>query len=693
MMSFLGSIYKYFYILRDFIWSRWLVVSFLYLTFLGLVGGHVGSDFGVYLLFRDPNYNPAIKNPGYFNFGAPSLTAHFYSVLAMGLLYCFHLQDRMWKVRTYGWGNMRRRYQDISFLRLLYNFIPLAVTPALLSCVFYAGNIPAPGYTFVESAALGCILSTLVVMLIVWGISHFETSPGVWLKESRLACPENLLLVIMLLIALIGLDIPTTANALLYLLLTVVFIHMSFGVIRKTFKPLLVVCILSLLVFGQRVTYKYHVPGMVSENGSNAVDYYNAPQPLKAAHPPSEPLKLHSVSQDSRRKLIVISASGGGYRSAFWTATVLDYLRKREIDGDLTGFSGSVGFVSGASGGAVALGYYVVSALDNHQKFVVEQMLSDLSSYNLNDIRNPVTLGKLWIDSLSPVARQMVKRDLFHLFMPVFRRRDRGIVLQEEWKTLEGIVFKDLANAEQGGKVPTIILSPVLIETGSPLLITNLKSAYFGDNGGYGTYHFFEIFPGIEGRFKLSTAVRLAASFPIISPAVDLPTTPPVRIADAGFFDNQSSYWLGRLLQNSASSIIEAYDGVIWIEINAFGDYKNEDFPDCNQRHNSESGLLSKFAAPWKWLTAPFEALLNVREAGMPLRSEADFLSLAGRLRVEAQAMKRLAFTTERFVFTNSSDASLSWVLRGKDIDCMQKELLGSTNQMMAAKLVKVWNK
>src|SRR5262249_36030608 len=38
---------------------------------------------------------------------------------------------------------------------------------------------------------------------------------------------------------------------------------------------------------------------------------------------------------------------------------------------------------------------------------------------------------------------------------------------------------------------------------------------------------FFRLFPQSRGRFKLSTAARMSASFPYVSPAGDLPPAPP----------------------------------------------------------------------------------------------------------------------------------------------------------------------
>ena len=50
---------------------------------------------------------------------------------------------------------------------------------------------------------------------------------------------------------------------------------------------------------------------------------------------------------------------------------------------------------------------------------------------------------------------------------------------------------------------------------------------------------FFKVFcPTQANDLLLSTAARMSASFPYVSPAVDLPSVPPLRVVDAGYYDN-----------------------------------------------------------------------------------------------------------------------------------------------------------
>jgi hypothetical protein len=232
-------------------------------------------------------------------------------------------------------------------------------------------------------------------------------------------------------------------------------------------------------------------------------------------------------------------------------------------------------------------------------------------------------------------------------------------------------------------------LSPVVIEEGSPLLITNIDVSHFYVGDRQLKYHLFDMFPGIQGSFKLSTATRMSATFPIVSPAVDLPLEEPERIADGGFFDNQATYWLSTLLRQSVSSIVDNYEELIWIEINAFGKRATEVSPECRpETHRDASRGIADAAS---WLTAPFYVMLNVREKGMPLRGEVDYLGLEALLQAEARAKGKTAFRVGRFQFSNSSNASLSWVLRGRDLECMRKEL-ATTNDAELVELSNFWN-
>jgi hypothetical protein len=87
------------------------------------------------------------------------------------------------------------------------------------------------------------------------------------------------------------------------------------------------------------------------------------------------------------------------------------------------------------------------------------------------------------------------------------------------------------------------VISPLAFLTAGtafakPLLISNPSvEALTGPDWRY-AISFFALFPKSVDTFRVATAVRMNATFPYVSPAVSLPTAPPVRVVDTGYYDN-----------------------------------------------------------------------------------------------------------------------------------------------------------
>ena len=144
--------------------------------------------------------------------------------------------------------------------------------------------------------------------------------------------------------------------------------------------------------------------------------------------------------------------------------------------------------------------------------------------------------------------------------------------LEDAWtenglRELSSTTFHDLRKREQAGWCPSLVFSPMIVEDGRRLLFSNLDLRYVVSNDGglirardaytvdgwlanYSRegFEFFRMFPGERDRLRVSTAVRLSASFPLLSPAAVLPTFPRRRVVDAGYYDNfgvsLASAWL-----------------------------------------------------------------------------------------------------------------------------------------------------
>ena len=79
---------------------------------------------------------------------------------------------------------------------------------------------------------------------------------------------------------------------------------------------------------------------------------------------------------------------------------------------------------------------------------------------------------------------------------------------------------------------------------------------------------FFRLFPDAT-KFRVGTAARMSATFPVISPAVTLPTSPPRSVVDAGYYDNFGinlvSLWVD--LGNIKQWLVENTSGVLILQI------------------------------------------------------------------------------------------------------------------------------
>jgi hypothetical protein len=273
-----------------------------------------------------------------------------------------------------------------------------------------------------------------------------------------------------------------------------------------------------------------------------------------------------------RHKLVVVTVSGGGIRSAVWAATVLRRLERQFGPS----FPYHVRIITGASGGMVGATYYAGTL----------RAPGLLKNDPAGPVVNPHTetgpleeyLGRE--DFLAPTASQMVFSDLPRaLTLPLSLKKDRGQALEQAWQSLpNGNVFSrsfrgpgGFAVEEREGWRPSLVFTPMLVEDGRRLMISNLDLGFaprnigsmmlepassllrpqvnqfgaFVDGGiepGFDLYsltaiEFFRLFPGAT-QFKVGTAARMSATFPFISPAVTLPTVPARSVVDAGYYDN-----------------------------------------------------------------------------------------------------------------------------------------------------------
>jgi len=355
----------------------------------------------------------------------------------------------------------------------------------------------------------------------------------------------------------------------------------------------------------------------------------------------------------------VVTAAGGGIQAAAWTARVLTGLE--ETYGKA--FADSLRVVSAVSGGSVGTLFYL-DARANPSKAVENAAGSGLAA----------------------TARGWAYPDLFRVILPPLVRRDwdRGSELEDVWRdrmTEKDKTLSQLVAELDTAELPFPIFNATIAETGQRMLIApavvdpdrqHQPGASRSDpSRGREWLELYQDFGGEQ--LHLSTAARLSATFPYVSPlARPLPPpglAPPRQLefdqvayhyADGGYVDNEGMVSLIEAMQQLLKANHQKkgglFDRILVLRI--------EPFP---RDRTVESAKLSR-----GWFYAvfgPLDALQNVRSASQVERN--DLASSLFREAARAGGIQ-VEFTPLTFKAKKDYVPPLSWMLtdgQKKEID------------------------
>jgi len=238
--------------------------------------------------------------------------------------------------------------------------------------------------------------------------------------------------------------------------------------------------------------------------------------------------------------LIIVTVSGGGSRSAYWSFRTLQYLDS-VAQGRL--FSNTV-LLTGASGGMIGACYW--------RSVHCEQLEGRIR--NPYDYRYQERIGR---DLLNAIIFSFASVDLISPFNKISiagysYTKDRGYAMEQELiRNTEGLLDKKIGSysaGEASGIIPQVIINATIVNDGRRLLISSQPVSYL-------TRPFYSltdsVMPPIDAvdfaaffahqnpyNLRLTTALRMNATFPYILPVVKLPSYPQMNIMDAGLRDN-----------------------------------------------------------------------------------------------------------------------------------------------------------
>jgi hypothetical protein len=555
--------------------------------------------------------------------------------------------------------------------------------------------VQVPAGALIAGAAVGALIALLTVSLSqTQSVARvMELAPFSALSQWRpLPKPELHLLAAAVFVLLLGSFVslknrasPAVGLCVLLALGLAIYTAIEFWA-QNAGLGLLVLGLLLWWAGGRR--YKLRIP-VLSELYDHPVPYPPSIQNNELPQPPPLPYDVALNTADGnngQRRLIVVCASGGGLRAATWTAAILGQLDEIE------GFRAATRLMTGASGGMMGAASWVALLARRNEAPATP---APENSW-------PQVMRAVAMDSLTPLARKLVFHDIPIAFVPRDNLEDRAVALETAWyeslktKLNLRISFEELRQGEESGRWPSLVLSPMLIEDGRRLIISNLDLTDINDHyvrwlsskatgakpttglASRSAYQLWQIFPQAWGHFPLSTAARLSAAFPYVSSAVLLPTQPRRHVVDAGYYDNYglelAGNWLRALLEQRKSLLEKMISGILVIQIrdnvselsvNPESDKKRE----RTRPRERQDALDSRLSRALEGLTSPPEGFLAARESVMLFRNDS-LLEAVSHLYTSAFGHDYLTTT----VFEFGGEASLSWHLAEEEIQMLQKQ-------------------
>lgn len=268
-------------------------------------------------------------------------------------------------------------------------------------------------------------------------------------------------------------------------------------------------------------------------------------------------------------RLVVMNFSGGGIRSAAWSMNVLQRLDSlthgRLMDHTL--------FMCGASGGMIGATYYrelyyqqVMGRLQNRYDSSYAERIS-------RDLLNPVFSAMAVNDFITPFRGFHIGRNRY--------AKDRGYAFEMQLNLntdhLLEKTLKDYQEPEQKAQIPLLIWCATINADGRRLIISPQPVSYLcAPQYRYPTrpvrdvdgVDFGQYFAGQQAMdLRITSAIRMSATFPYVLPNVFLPTDPIVDVMDAGIRDNFGQVTTLRFLYTFRQWINENTSGVVYLQI------------------------------------------------------------------------------------------------------------------------------
>ncbi len=326
---------------------------------------------------------------------------------------------------------------------------------------------------------------------------------------------------------------------------------------------------------------------------------------------------------DTKPPLIIINTSGGGSRSATWTMNVLQRYDSL-LHGELLRHTF---LMTGASGGMLGATYFRELYLREQSGLLKGPRLYD-SIYCgriSRDLLNSVFSSFAVNDFITPFRNFNIKKNYY--------AKDRGYAfeMQLNFNTDNALdkTIRDYREPELQAKIPMMVWCATINSDGRRLYISPQPVSYLcAPDYRYPTsgtrdvdaVDFLQFFSRQHAEeLRVTSAIRMSATFPYVLPNVFLPSKPIVDVMDAGIRDNFGQETSLRFLYTFRDWINQNTSGILFLQIR--DTRKNDISPIKQQKDLGDLIFEPLFSMQSHWMSMQDfdqDHLINYMEGYFP---------------------------------------------------------------------------
>ena len=370
-----------------------------------------------------------------------------------------------------------------------------------------------------------------------------------------------------------------------------------------------------------------------------------------------EKRKQQLVNSKQKSSFVFVNTAGGGLKASVWTFSILAYLDVVTRNH----FFEHVQLITGASGGMLGAAY-------------ARELYLQKRNNKIKTWHNDTIINNLSKDMLNPIAFSYVSSDLFYIFQKFkynnnFYYKDRAYMLEKSFNEhTRSILDKPISaykKPEFEAVIPMLIFSPAEIENGRKVLISSTGISFLSypfktiqNSHSKINIDFLNKYKNYGSEnLRFTTAVRMNASFPFISPYVSMPGKDQLKLSDAGMNDNYGLSTSLQFLSAYSNWFVKNTDKIIIINISS----------DRKSNRTSDFNFLSD-------LTEPFQGALNNYFNFQRMNGENLYRQTQKQLR------KKIVFINLQ-INNNKRHISVSWHLTNREKKIISKAMNNSQNQ------------